>query len=789
MTLRGPHVLVALLALTIVPALAGQGFGTTAAATGQELFLSEPLNPYAKGTVFVYRASGSGWTETAQLQAADGALLDRFGRTLSVSGRRLLVGATSIDSSRGAAYVFERDEAGAWKQTAKLVAAGSTAGDSFGRLVLLQGNRAFVASWGRNGGQGAVTIWSNTSGQWTEEATLGASDPVANDFFGSAMAVDGDRLLVGAAQKDTSTGVAYLFERNAAGAWNQVSRLRGRGLATRSGFGSAVSLKGDAAYIGAPGADRNAGAVFVFSRNQPTGSWMETSRLSSFDGAPGGGFGSVLEWAGNDLWIGAPGADGRQGRIYVLNADASGAWTGTSKLAIEGLSRGDQFGGAFAIAGDLATIGLPGADQGMGLAAAIIRGADGRWTTRARLMPASKGLAPMVGGKQDCANGKVQIFDCESVDMMSFLPVSSIGGGRGIEVNDIWGWTDPTTGREYALVGRTDGTAFVDVTDALRPRYLGQLPKTAASPVSVWRDIKVYKDHAYIVADGALAHGMQVFDLTRLRDAKGAPQIFTEDVHYDKIASAHNIVIDTATGYAFAVGANGGGDTCGGGLHMIDIREPGKPTFAGCFADPATGRASTGYTHDAQCVLYHGPDQDYQGRAICLQAAETAVGISDVTDKQNPKAISRVAYPNTSYTHQGWLTEDQRYFLVDDEGDEIAGLVPGTRTLIFDLTDLDDPVLASEYISSNRASDHNLYIKGNLMFQSNYVSGLRVFDVSDPKNPRPIGFFDTVPVGEDAPGFDGSWSNYPFFKSGTLVVTSGREGLFMLRNSDRNLVP
>src|SRR3990167_9712007 len=240
---------------------------------------------------------------------------------------------------------------------------------------------------------------------------------------------------------------------------------------------------------------------------------------------------------------------------------------------------------------------------------------------------------------------------------------------------------------------------------------------------------------------------------------------------YTTLFRAHNIVIDTATGYAFAVGANGGGDTCGGGLHMIDIREPRKPTFAGCFADPATGRASTGYTHDAQCVLYHGPDPDYQGRAICLQAAETAVGISDVTDKKNPKAISRVAYPNTSYTHQGWLTEDQRYFLVDDEGDEIAGLVPGTRTLIFDLTDLDDPVLASEYLSQNRASDHNLYITGNLMFQSNYVSGLRVLDVSDPRNPRPIGFFDTVPVGEDAPGFDGSWSNYPFFKSGTVVVT------------------
>ncbi|MEK6687664.1 MAG: hypothetical protein AABZ01_04285 [Gemmatimonadota bacterium] len=184
----------AFLSLTTVPTLAGQGFGTTAAATGQELFLSEPLNPYAKGTVFVYRASGSGWNEVAQLQAADGDLLDRLGRTLSVSGRRLLIGATSIDSARGTEYLFERDGAGSWKQTAKLVAAGSKAGDSFGRLVLLQGNRAFVASWGRNDGRGVMTTWTNAGGQWTKEATLAASDPAANDFFGSAMAADGERL-------------------------------------------------------------------------------------------------------------------------------------------------------------------------------------------------------------------------------------------------------------------------------------------------------------------------------------------------------------------------------------------------------------------------------------------------------------------------------------------------------------------------------------------------------------------------------------------------------------------
>ena len=83
---------------------------------------------------------------------------------------------------------------------------------------------------------------------------------------------------------------------------------------------------------------------------------------------------------------------------------------------------------------------------------------------------------------------------------------------------------------------------------------------------------------------------MQVFDLTRLRDYSGTMLTFEEDAHYDRISSVHNIVINEESGFAYAVGSGDGGDTCGGGLHMIDIRDPKSPSFAGCFADPNTGR-------------------------------------------------------------------------------------------------------------------------------------------------------------------------------------------------------
>ncbi|MEP6474434.1 MAG: choice-of-anchor B family protein, partial [Gemmatimonadota bacterium] len=290
-------------------------------------------------------------------------------------------------------------------------------------------------------------------------------------------------------------------------------------------------------------------------------------------------------------------------------------------------------------------------------------------------------------------------------------------------------------------------------------------------------------------ADGAREHGMQVFDLNRLRNAPRTPTTFTEDAHYSLIHSAHNIVIDTSTGYAYLVGGSEGGESCGGALHMVDIHDPLHPTFAGCFADSTTGRSGTGYIHDAQCVVYHGPDAKFQGREICFNFAETAVSIADVTDKHAARALSHQAYPNVGYAHQGWLTDDQKYLYEDDELDEIEGLVDGTRTLIWDVSDLENPVLAGEYMSKNKSSDHNLFVVGNTVYQSNYLSGLRVLDITDRIHPRQAGFFDTVPVGPDVPGFAGSWGNFPFFASGIVAVTSMKEGLFLLKTHPATTIP
>jgi choice-of-anchor B domain-containing protein len=399
-------------------------------------------------------------------------------------------------------------------------------------------------------------------------------------------------------------------------------------------------------------------------------------------------------------------------------------------------------------------------------------------------------LPTLTGSERRCSGaGKVEMFDCGATDLLAFLPPSKLThDGHYIQMNDIWGWTDPQTRREWALVGRRDGTTFVDITDPTRPIIAADLPLTEGARPNSWRDIKVYKDHAYIVADGAGPHGMQVFDLTRLRTIKpqsnGQPQKVAYDAIYRNINSAHNIVINEESGYAYPVGSSGGGTTCGGGLHMVDIREPKNPKFAGCFADASTGRSGTGYSHDAQCVTYKGPDKRYRGREICVGSNENSISIADVTDKSSPKALSRATYPRVAYAHQGWFTEDQKYFFLDDEGDEGQG-VPKTRTMIWDLTDLENPKLAKEHMGVESTSDHNLYIKGDVMYQANYRSGLRILSIKDPLNPKEVAFFDTAPYTTNTPGFNGAWSVYPFFKSGTIIVSSIEQGLFIVRTADR----
>ena len=784
-----------LLILAAPPLHAQSGFGRAVAVAGEDVLIGESANQSSSGVVYVYRRVGGAWNETAQIVAADAADADGFGAALAVDGSTMLV-SRAPRGEPGRVLVFQRAASGTWTQTGELTADSIGPQDGFGGSLSLAGDMALVGAagpQGRRGPRGAAPTTAGTvhvfqrgaNGNWSHTGIVAVGDLQPGDGFGRAMAGNGTHLLVGAPGQGTGTGAVYAFQHDGS-TWRETAKLTGSGTEARSGFGSAIALSGSSAIIGSPGAG-GTGAAFAFGHDATTGEWTEQSRLAAFDGETRHQFGASLTFAGDAVWIGAPGAAGG-GRAYVFTRDAAtGDWTGATKLTAGGTEGRDQFSGTVAIGGSVAVAGLPGDDFGAGTAVIFERG-DMGWSEQAKVFSEVKGIDPVLGDQIDCTEGEAHVFDCGDIDLVAFLPVHAVGGDRGVRVNDVWGWTDAATGREYALIGMTNAASFVDITDPFNPVYLGKLPMHEGARPSTWRDIKVYADHAYIVSDGAGPHGIQVFDLHQLRDVR-SPVTFTETAHYDGIASAHNIVINEETGFAYSVGSSGGGETCGGGLHMVNVQDPRNPRFAGCFSDPATGRRNTGYSHDAQCVIYRGPDAEHAGKEICMGANETALSIADVSDKANPVALARASYPNVGYTHQGWLSEDHRYFFMNDELDELARTFVGTRTLIWDVTDLDDPLLVKEYLSENQASDHNLYIRDDLMYQANYRSGLRVFNIADPENPVPVGFFDTVPYGEDVPSMGGAWSNYPFFDSGVIIVASGNEGLFLVKRKRPEIIP
>jgi len=361
-----------------------------------------------------------------------------------------------------------------------------------------------------------------------------------------------------------------------------------------------------------------------------------------------------------------------------------------------------------------------------------------------------------------CVNGMAAGYPCSNVDFLSFTAGSALGGGN---MNDIWGWTDPVYGTEYVLLGRSSGTAFVDISDPVNPLYLGNLPASGSN--STWRDIKVDGNYAYIVSE-ASGHGMQIFDLTKLRNVINPPATFTEDAHYSGWGNAHNIVINEASDRAYGVGTN----TSSGGLHIVDISDPLNPVIMGDFA-------GDGYTHDAQVVNYIGPDAAYAGSEIAFACNENSVTVIDVTDPTDAIQLSRTTY-NSQYTHQGWLTEDHKYFLSNDELDENYTGV-NTTTFIWDVQDLNAPFLLGTFVSTTPAIDHNLYVKDNFCYQSNYRAGLRITNLDNIASGMltEVGYFDVYPS-SDAAGFNGTWSNYPYFASGVVAVSHIEEGLFLL---------
>ncbi|KAK3689700.1 hypothetical protein B0T22DRAFT_423075 [Podospora appendiculata] len=407
-------------------------------------------------------------------------------------------------------------------------------------------------------------------------------------------------------------------------------------------------------------------------------------------------------------------------------------------------------------------------------------------------IPCKDGVASYVPGDPKYT------FRCSNLDLYDFKTHAELGSSSGRGAGS-WGWTSPL-GREFVAIAQEDGTSFSEVTKQGKLVYLGRLPQYTTANASLWREIKGYKSYI-VIGSEAVAHGVQIFDLAKLQKVDPAnPVVFSNEKDLDgfwneglPLGRSHNVVTNEEKKYGVATGFAPRNATLRAGLVFFDLTDPKNPKTLG-------GTGADGYVHDAQCIVYRGPDTKHYGKDICYGYDEDSLTIFDVTDKTNISIISNTSYEGASYTHQGWVLDPlwQQYLILDDEYDEVdgAGLsADGFPTsYIWDISDLEAPKQSGHYKGLRRGIDHNQFIKDGYSYQSNYALGISVLDLRsvpffpDGSKIKEVAYFDTHPEDDSAPGggnitFTGTWSHYPFFPSGFIVINTMDRGAFVVKRT------
>lgn len=382
-----------------------------------------------------------------------------------------------------------------------------------------------------------------------------------------------------------------------------------------------------------------------------------------------------------------------------------------------------------------------------------------------------------------CSNGMAGDFPCDDFDLQSHLPLSFFSS-KPISANDIWGFMDLNDSHEYAIIGLNNGTAVVDVTQPDNPVEVG----TIGGINSIWRDVKVfqyfdnndqkYKAYAYVTTEAN--QGLQVIDLTNLPDSISLANTIMD------FRTAHNIYIanvDYSTGlnnepmpaHIYIAGSNKNG----GAFRVLSLADPVNPTLE------ITPPISTGYMHDVssvvitdnrtqQCQNQHNPCE------LLLDYNEKTLDIWDITNPASPFKISTTGYPNASYVHSGWWSQDKHFVFIQDELDE-QNIGLNSTMRVMNIDDLTQPNLVAVYTGPTRAIDHNGFVKGNRYYMSNYRRGLTVLDITDPAAPKDLGFFDTFPSpSSNSANFNGAWGVYPYLPSGNIIVSDIENGLYVI---------
>jgi sugar lactone lactonase YvrE len=383
-----------------------------------------------------------------ELTPSDGSALDdQFGKSVAVSGNTAVIGAWEKNGFQGAAYVFVLS-GGVWSQQAELTASDGVAGDGFGTSVAVSGNTAVIGAYGKNNYRGAAYVFVLSGGVWTQQRELTASDGVAQDFFGTSVALSGNTGVIGAPNHNIR-GAAYVFVLSAGE--TQQQELTASDGAADDFFGTSVALSGNTAVIGAYRKNSAQGAAYVFVLSG--GVWTQQQELTDSDGAADDEFGASVAVSGNTALIGetgggiplSPGFPG-PGAVYVFVL-SEGVWSQQQELtASDGFG---HFGNSVAVSGSTAVIGEN--DNGTNSAASVFVLSGGVWrpqqelelTGRGETIAAVSGDTVVIGAflSSEGVNEDVAyVFEVSTIGANALL-VGSAGGTSSIVLTDSDAWT------------------------------------------------------------------------------------------------------------------------------------------------------------------------------------------------------------------------------------------------------------------------------------------------------------------------------------------------------------
>lgn len=309
----------------------------------------------------------------------------------------------------------------------------------------------------------------------------------------------------------------------------------------------------------------------------------------------------------------------------------------------------------------------------------------------------------------------------------------------GQTLANIWGYE--TRGKEYALVGGSLGMIIVDITNPDTPHQIVQIP----GPNNLWKEIKTYKNYAYIVSEGG--QGIQVVNLSDLPSPNLPSHFYKGDgAILNQLNTIHALHIDETKGFLYAWG----GGLFNGGAKIFDLNpDPYNPVYVGKYTQ-------LGYIHDG----YVDNDTMYSGHIYDGQFA-----IVNLADKSAPELINTQTTPN-AFTHNTWLTPDRKTLLTTDER---------TNSFLasYDVSDPTDIKFLDKMQTTPGSNSivHNTYAMRNWAITSWYKDGFNIVDITRPANLIQVGNHDTYPSGT-GDGFDGCWGVYPYFPSGNIIASN-----------------